>query len=80
MTLNDEDRLWVKLRHMHMKDAIDLIMADFKEFASKNASFQGCVGFVSDHLSSIDGFPLQRRPYQHGYHARHDGRHEQISG
>ena len=47
-TLNDEDRLWVKLRHMHMKDAIDMIMADFKEFASKNAAFQGCVCVVSD--------------------------------
>ena len=38
-TLDDEDRIWVKLRHRHMKDAIDLVMDDFKEFASKNSNF-----------------------------------------
>lgn len=40
-TLSDADEIWVKLRHLHMQDAIELLKADFAAFMQENAGFTG---------------------------------------
>lgn len=42
-TLSDADNVWVELRHMHMREAIDKLMADFNKFLQDNAGFKGSV-------------------------------------
>ena len=41
--LDDSDPVWVSVRHLHMKDAIDTLMTDFGKFAQEHAGFSGCV-------------------------------------
>ncbi|KAH9464613.1 hypothetical protein MJO28_001686 [Puccinia striiformis f. sp. tritici] len=35
-TLGEEDKVWVEVRHMHMKDALDKLINDFKNYASEH--------------------------------------------
>ena len=42
-TLSDADSVWTEVRHMHMREAIDKLMADFNKFIQDNAGFKGCV-------------------------------------
>lgn len=37
--LTDDDPIWVSVRHLHMKDAIDRLMTDFNRFAQEHAGF-----------------------------------------
>lgn len=39
--LNEDDPVWVSVRHLHMKDAIDTLMQDFQKFAAEHAGFRG---------------------------------------
>lgn len=39
--LSDSDTVWTMVRHMHMREAIDKLMADFNKFIQENAVFQG---------------------------------------
>lgn len=39
--LDDNDEVWVSIRHLHMKDAIDRLMTDFGRFAQEHAGFRG---------------------------------------
>ena len=39
--LTDADPVWVSVRHLHMKDAIDTLMTDFGKFAQEHAGFRG---------------------------------------
>ena len=41
--LSDTDTVWADVRHMHMREAIDKLMADFNKFMTDNAGFKGCV-------------------------------------
>jgi len=41
--LSDADTVWTDVRHMHMREAIDKLMADFNKFMTDNAGFKGCV-------------------------------------
>ena len=43
--LSDTDTVWTDVRHMHMREAIDKLMADFNKFMTDNAGFKGCVRF-----------------------------------
>lgn len=38
--LNEEDPIWVEIRHMHMKEAIDKLMVDFNRFTTEHAGFR----------------------------------------
>jgi len=38
-TLDEKDTVWTTVRHMHMKDAIDKLMADFNKFLQENTNF-----------------------------------------
>jgi hypothetical protein len=40
--LSDADTVWADVRHMHMREAIDKLMADFNKFMTDNAGFKGC--------------------------------------
>ena len=42
-TLSDSDNVWTELRHMHMREAIDKLMADFNQFLTDNAGVKGWV-------------------------------------
>lgn len=42
-TLSDADNVWTEIRHMHMREAIDKLMADFNQFLQDNAGFKGSV-------------------------------------
>ena len=33
--------MWTDVRHMHMREAIDKLMADFNKFMTDNAGFKG---------------------------------------
>lgn len=39
--LTEQDPVWVSVRHLHMKDAIDTLMTDFGKFAQEHAGFRG---------------------------------------
>ena len=39
VVLNENDKVWVEIRHKHMKDCIDKLMKDFNEFLGENAGF-----------------------------------------
>ena len=39
--LDDSDPVWVSVRHLHMKDAIDTLMTNFSKFAQEHAGFNG---------------------------------------
>ena len=40
-TLSDADSVWTEVRHMHMRETIDKLMADFNKFLEENAVFKG---------------------------------------
>lgn len=41
--LTEADPVWVSVRHLHMKDAIDTLMTNFGKFAQEHAGFRGYV-------------------------------------
>ena len=54
-TLSDADSVWTEVRHMHMREAIDKLMADFNKFIQDNAGFKGyaCMRVVFGHAESV---------------------------
>ena len=47
VTLNDDDPVWVDIRHMHMREAIGKLMSAFEKFLKEHTSFRGYVyGFL----------------------------------
>ncbi|BEI82705.1 hypothetical protein CcaverHIS002_0305730 [Cutaneotrichosporon cavernicola] len=66
--LDDNDEVWVSIRHLHMKDAIDRLMADFGRFVQEHAGFRGNTNNVQindlkDMLASLPQFQEQRDQY-----------------
>ena len=51
-TLSDADTVWTEVRHMHMREAIDKLMADFNQFMQDNAGFKGYV--LTRSLQTVD--------------------------
>ena len=39
MVISEEDKVWVDVRHQHMKDTIEKLMADFQGFLRDNKNF-----------------------------------------
>lgn len=56
MQLNDSDAVWVDVRHMHMREAIDKLMSDFNKFLQENTSFTGCFSFAFKARSGYSSF------------------------
>lgn len=42
-TLSDDDKTWVQIRHMHMKDALDCLVEEFRLFNAEHGSTGGSV-------------------------------------
>ncbi|TBU34148.1 Sec1-like protein [Dichomitus squalens] len=62
--LSDADSVWTELRHMHMREAIDKLMADFNQFLQDNAGFKGegaaNLNDMKDMLANLPQFQEQR--------------------
>lgn len=39
--LNDDDKTWVQIRHMHMKDALDCLVEEFRVFNAEHGGNTG---------------------------------------
>ncbi|KAI5477593.1 hypothetical protein MNV49_006079 [Pseudohyphozyma bogoriensis] len=46
-TLTDDDNVWNEVRHMHMKDALDKLVADFRAYAGEHSGKFGSEGGTS---------------------------------
>lgn len=56
--LTEEDEIWAETRHMHMKDALDKLVADFQKYAGEYEQKFGGEGKgindMKDMLASLD--------------------------
>ena len=39
--IGEKDHIWVKNRHLHMKDLLEKLASDFQAFKAKNPQFAG---------------------------------------
>ncbi|KAJ7638250.1 Sec1-like snare protein [Roridomyces roridus] len=66
-TLTDADTVWTGVRHMHMREAIDKLMADFNKFLEENAVFKGegaaSLNDMKEMLASLPQFQEQREKF-----------------
>ncbi|KAI0284481.1 Sec1-like protein [Russula brevipes] len=65
--LSDLDTVWTDVRHMHMREAIDKLMADFNKFMTDNAGFKGegaaTLNDMKDMLASLPQYQEQREKF-----------------
>jgi syntaxin-binding protein 1 len=51
--LSEDDKVWNEVRHMHMKDALDKLIADFKAYAGEHGGkFGASDGYGSSSVQS----------------------------
>ncbi|KAJ7464621.1 Sec1-like snare protein [Mycena latifolia] len=66
-TLTDADSVWTEVRHMHMREAIDKLMADFNKFLEENAVFKGegaaSLNDMKEMLASLPQYQEQREKF-----------------
>ncbi|CAL1714155.1 unnamed protein product [Somion occarium] len=66
-TLSDSDNVWTQIRHMHMREAIDKLMADFNQFMQDNAGFKGegaaSLNDMKDMLANLPQYQEQREKF-----------------
>ncbi|GLB41838.1 putative STXBP unc-18 SEC1 family protein [Lyophyllum shimeji] len=66
-TLSDADSVWTDVRHMHMREAIDKLMADFNKFLQENAVFKGegaaSLNDMKEMLASLPQYQEQREKF-----------------
>ncbi|KAH8075867.1 Sec1-like protein [Cristinia sonorae] len=56
--ISDADTTWTEIRHMHMAEAINKLMADFNQFMVDNAGFKGDgAANLSDMKDMLAGLP-----------------------
>ncbi|KAJ7588042.1 Sec1-like protein [Mycena floridula] len=66
--LSDADYVWTGVRHMHMREAIDKLMADFNKFLTENAVFKGDAGAANlndmkEMLANLPQYQEQREKF-----------------
>ncbi|KAI0923481.1 hypothetical protein AcW1_006426 [Taiwanofungus camphoratus] len=65
--LSDADNVWTELRHMHMREAIDKLMADFNAFMQENDVFKGegaaNLSDMKDMLANLPQYQDQREKF-----------------
>jgi syntaxin-binding protein 1 len=65
--LSDADTVWTEVRHLHMREAIDKLMADFNKFMTDNAGFKGegaaTLNDMKDMLASLPQYQEQREKF-----------------
>ncbi|KAG6908968.1 hypothetical protein DXG01_002574 [Tephrocybe rancida] len=66
-TLSDSDSVWTEVRHMHMREAIDKLMADFNKFLQENAVFKGegaaSLNDMKEMLANLPQYQEQREKF-----------------
>ncbi|KAF9461225.1 Sec1-like snare protein [Collybia nuda] len=66
-TLADSDSVWTEVRHMHMREAIDKLMADFNKFLEENAVFKGegaaSLNDMKEMLANLPQYQEQREKF-----------------
>ncbi|KAF8637589.1 hypothetical protein AX17_002658 [Amanita inopinata Kibby_2008] len=66
-TLSDTDTVWTDIRHMHMREAIDKLMADFNKFLADNAVFKGegaaSLNDMKEMLANLPQYQEQREKF-----------------
>ncbi|KAH9851922.1 Sec1-like protein [Lenzites betulinus] len=66
-TLSDADSVWTDVRHIHMREAIDKLMADFNQFLQDNAGFKGAgaanLNDMKDMLANLPQYQEQREKF-----------------
>ncbi|KAJ6466289.1 Sec1-like snare protein [Mycena sanguinolenta] len=66
-TLTDADTVYTGVRHMHMREAIDKLMADFNKFLEENAVFKGegaaSLNDMKEMLASLPQYQEQREKF-----------------
>ncbi|KAF6761496.1 ras opposite [Ephemerocybe angulata] len=65
--LSDADTVWTEVRHMHMRETIDKLMADFNKFLVDNAVFKGegaaNLNDMKEMLANLPQFQQQREEF-----------------
>ncbi|KIY44952.1 Sec1-like snare protein [Fistulina hepatica ATCC 64428] len=65
--LTDEDNVWTEIRHMHMRETIDKLMADFNRFLEENAVFNGSgaanLNDMKEMLANLPKYQEQREKF-----------------
>ncbi|KAH0836670.1 Sec1 family-domain-containing protein [Lanmaoa asiatica] len=66
-TISETDTVWTTVRHMHMREAIDKLMADFNKFMEENAGFKGegaaSLNDMKDMLANLPQYQEQREKF-----------------
>lgn len=69
MEIGEKDEIWVKNRHMHMKDTIEKLMSDFQKFIDENPHFTNQSGdatslnAIKDMLAGLPQFQELKEAY-----------------
>lgn len=67
VTLSDADAVYTKVRHMHMREAIDKLILDFNDFLKEHAGFKGegvaSLNDMKDMLASLPQYQEQREKF-----------------
>lgn len=69
MEIGEKDEIWVKNRHMHMKDTIERLMGDFQKFIDENPHFTNESGdatslnAIKDMLAGLPQFQELKEAY-----------------
>jgi syntaxin-binding protein 1 len=69
MEIGEKDEIWVKNRHMHMKDTIERLMGDFQKFIDENPHFTSKSGdatslnAIKDMLAGLPQFQELKEAY-----------------
>jgi syntaxin-binding protein 1 len=69
MEIGEKDEIWVKNRHMHMKDTIERLMGDFQKFLDENPHFTSKSGdatslnAIKDMLAGLPQFQELKEAY-----------------
>lgn len=69
MEIGEKDEIWVKNRHMHMKDTIEKLMGDFQKFIDENPHFTNkssdatSLNAIKDMLAGLPQFQELKEAY-----------------
>ncbi|GAA5891833.1 hypothetical protein JCM8208_002906 [Rhodotorula glutinis] len=59
--LSDDDKVWCEVRHMHMKDALDKLIADFRSYAGEHGgTYGGTSTSINDMKDMLASLPQMR--------------------
>lgn len=67
--LNEDDELWVRNRHKHMKDLLVELSNDFKQFQARNPQFSDngdepvSVNTIKDMMAGLPGFQKEKEAF-----------------